>query len=139
MFQLDDQFLQDLGLEQLPEDQKQAFLAHILETLEERVGIRLSDGLSDAQLAEFESIIDKQPGAVEAWLAANAPNYREDPLYVRLQQGSDTTSGEAPDLAAEFAATKWLEKNRPDYRQVVAEVLDALKREIMGSRDQLLG
>lgn len=139
MFQLDDQFLQDLGLAQLPEDQKQAFLAHILETLEERVGMRLSDGLSDAQLAEFESIIDKQPGAVEAWLAANAPNYREDPLYVRLQETTETAGDNPPDLAAEFAATKWLETNRPDYRQVVAEVLDALKREIMGSRDQLLG
>ncbi len=138
MFQLDDQFLQDLGLAQLPEDQKQAFLAHILETLEERVGMRLSDGLSDAQLAEFESIIDKQPGAIEAWLAANAPNYREDPLYVRLQETTDTTGDNPPDLAAEFAATKWLEINRPDYRQVVAEVLEALKREIMGSRDQLL-
>ena len=139
MFQLDDQFLQDLGLAGLPEDQKQAFLAHILETLEERVGMRLSDGLSDAQLAEFESIIDKQPGAVEAWLTANAPNYQEDPLFVRMKEASDATTDNAPDLAAEFAATKWLEKNRPDYRQVVAEVLDALKREIMGSRDQLLG
>lgn len=120
MFQLDDQFLQDLGLDQLPEDQKQAFLAHILETLEERVGVRLSDGLSDAQLAEFESIIDKQPGAVEAWLAANAPNYREDPLYVRLQETTDMSGDTPPDLAAEYAATKWLETNRPDYRTAPA-------------------
>jgi hypothetical protein len=29
MFQLDEQFLKDLGLDQLPDDQKQAFLDHI--------------------------------------------------------------------------------------------------------------
>lgn len=137
MFQLDDKFLQDLGLDQLPEEQKQAFLAHILETLEERVGVKLSSGMSDAQLMEFEGIIDRKPGAVETWLAAHAPNYQADELFVRLQQ-STNTSADGPDIAAEFAATKWLETNRPDYREVVAEVLEDLKREIMGSRDQLL-
>ena len=42
-------------------------------------------------------------------------------------------------LKAEFVATKWLEVNRPDYRQVVAEVLDELKREIISNRDMILG
>lgn len=138
MFQLDDQFLQDLGLEQLPEDQKQAFLAHILATLEERVGTKLSDGLSDAQLMEFESIIDKQPGAVDAWLAAHVPNYQSDDVFLRLQQSTGMPADSA-DLAGEFAATKWLETNRPDYRKVVSETLEELKREITGNRDQLLG
>ena len=41
MFQLDDQFLKDLGLDQMPEEQKQAFLAHIYNELELRVGVRL--------------------------------------------------------------------------------------------------
>ncbi len=40
---------------------------------------------------------------------------------------------------AEFTATKWLEVNRPDYRQVVAEVLDELKKEIIANRDAILG
>lgn len=138
MFQLDDQFLKDLGLDQLPEEQKQAFLQHIYEELEMRVGTKLSDGLSDAQLGEFEGIIDKKEGAVDAWLAANVPNYQADEVYTRLQQASGLPAGD-PGLAAEFAATKWLEVNRPDYRQVVAIVLDELKREIMDNRDAILG
>lgn len=137
MFQLDDKFLQDLGLDAMPAEQKQAFLQHIYEELELRVGTKLSDGLSDQQLDEFEGIIDKKEGAVDAWLAANAPQYQTDEVFVRLQQ-STGLSVDDPRLAAEFAATKWLELNRPDYRDVVAAVLEDLKREIMGSRDQLL-
>lgn len=138
MFQLDDKFLQDLGLDALPEEQKQAFLQHIYEELELRVGTKLSDGMSDAQLDEFEGIIDRKEGAVEAWLAANAPNYRQDETFIRLQQSTGIAADD-PRLAGEFVATKWLEMNRPDYRQVVAQVLDELKQEIMGNRDAILG
>ena len=74
MFQLDDKFLQEIGLGGLPDDQKQAFLAYFREQLELRVGTKLSEGLSDAQLDEFESFIDRNRAEVDAWLAANDPN-----------------------------------------------------------------
>lgn len=50
MFQLDDQFLQDVGLGGLPPEQKQEFLNYFREQLELRVGTRLSQGLTDEQL-----------------------------------------------------------------------------------------
>lgn len=138
MFQLDDKFLQDLGLDQLPEEQRQAFLQHIYEELELRVGTKLSDGLSDEQLDEFESIIDRKEDAVNAWLANHATNYQADEVFVRLQQ-STGLGADDPRLKAEFAATKWLETNRPDYRNVVAQVLEELKGEIIKNRDAILG
>lgn len=138
MFQLDDKFLQDLGLDQLPEEQRQAFLQHIYEELELRVGTKLSDGLSDEQLDEFESIIDRKEDAVNAWLANHATNYQADEVFVRLQQ-STGLGADDPRLKAEFAATKWLEANRPDYRTVVAQVLEELKGEIIKNRDAILG
>lgn len=138
MFQLDDKFLQDLGLDQLPEEQKQAFLQHIYEELELRVGTKLSEGLSDDQLDEFEGIIDRKAEAVDAWLTRYAPQYQADEVFTRLQQSTGLDAND-PRLKAEFAATKWLEVNRPDYRTVVAEVLDELKREIISNRDAILG
>lgn len=138
MFQLDDNFLKDLGLEQLPEEQKQAFLQHIYEELELRVGTKLSDGLSDQQLDEFEGIIDRKEDAVSQWLAAHAPSYQTDAVFTQLQQSTGLPADD-PRLAAEFAATKWLEINRPDYRNVVAQVLDELKGEISQNRDAILG
>lgn len=137
MFQLDDKFLQDLGLDQLPEDQKQAFKEHIYSELELRVGTRLSDGLSEAQLTEFESFVDRDDEKVAAWIAANAPDYQNDPSYQQLVAGVPQDTDMSA-VMAEYASLKWLSLNRPDYRDVVAQVLDELKREIMNSRDAIL-
>jgi succinate dehydrogenase flavin-adding protein (antitoxin of CptAB toxin-antitoxin module) len=138
MFRLDDQFLKDIGLEGLPDEQKKPFLQHIYSELELRVGTRLSDGLSDAQLEEFEKIIDRDQEKIQSWLAENAPAYTQDEAFVKLQQATELDAND-PRLVAEYTATKWLEVNRSDYRQVVADVLGELKREIMSNRDAILG
>lgn len=138
MFQLDDKFLQDLGLDQLPEEQKKPFLQHIYSELELKVGTRLSDGLSDTQLEEFEKIIDRNEEAIDTWLSLNAPNFMQEEGFARLQQATKLEVTD-PRLKSEFAATKWLEVNRPDYRNVVAAVLEELKKEIMANRDAILG
>lgn len=138
MFQLDDKFLADIGLDTLPEEQKQAFLQHIYEELELRVGTRLSDGLSDAQLAEFEKIIDRDQATIDGWVAAHVPDYLNDEVFKRMQAALKLEPTD-PTLRAEFVATKWLEVNRPDYRDVVKAVLDELKGEILNNREAILG
>ncbi len=138
MFQLDDQFLNDVGLAALPEEQKKPFLQHTYDQLEYKVGIRLSEGMSDAQLEEFESIIDRKEEVVTTWLGTHAPDYANDEVYTRLQQASGLAAGD-PGLRAEFAATKWLEVNRPDYRDVVAKTLEEIKKEIIANKDAILG
>lgn len=138
MFQLDDKFLADIGLADLPDDQKQPFLRHIYEELELRVGTRLSDGLSDTQLEEFEKIIDRDMAMVDGWIAQHVPNFTEDEIFKRMQQATQLDAADA-NLKAEFVATKWLEINRPDYRQVVAQVLEELKKEVIANREAILG
>lgn len=138
MFQLDDNFLKELGLDQLPDEQKKPFLQHIYSELELRVGERLSQGMSDAQLDEFANIIDKAPGAVDEFLAKYAPNYQQEPMFQRLVQTTKADPNN-PGLKDEFAATKWLEVNRPDYRDVVAATMDELKKEIVTNREAILG
>jgi len=138
MFQLDDKFLADIGLNDLPEEQKKAFLQHIYDELELRVGTKLSDGMSDEQLEEFESIIDRKDDVIRTWLEKNLPDYYNDESFSRIQEATGLDVNDAG-LRAEYAATKWLEVNRPDYRDVVASVLDELKKEIVGNRDTILG
>ena len=138
MFQLDDQFLQDVCLGALPAEQKQMFLDHFREQLELRVGTRLSEGLSDAQLEEFESFIDRNDEKVNAWLATNVPQYDQDQIYQQLKAGAPA---EIPQnvVLAEYASLKWLGINRPDYRQVVSATMEELKSEIIANRDAILG
>lgn len=78
MFQLDDNLLQQLGLGSLPPAEKNKMLAHIYETLELRVGMKLAEQMSDAQLDEFEKFIDNndEAGALK-WLETNFPNYKQ--------------------------------------------------------------
>ena len=78
MIKLDDDLLQELGLAALPAEEKKKLLAHVYETLEMRVGMKLAEQMSDAQLTEFEQFIDRndESGALK-WLETNFPNYKD--------------------------------------------------------------
>lgn len=138
MFQLDDKFLQDLGISDLPEDQKQGLLQSIYAELEERVGVKLSQGLTDDQMEQFESFINRDEDKVTAWFAANLPGYAQAEDYQKFKASAP---GGTPDIAimSEYGSLKWLELNRPDYRDVVAAELEALKQELIANRDKILG
>ncbi|HYG84222.1 MAG TPA: DUF5663 domain-containing protein [Verrucomicrobiae bacterium] len=145
MFRLDDDFLDSLGLGAMPKEEKVLFLQHLREELELRVGTKLAEGLSDAQLAEFEGIIDRRQGKIDEWLAANVPAYANDPAYVSMlqnavakKQGNPLEPSEIEAIRAEFTATKWLETNRSEYRQVVANTIEQLRQEIMNNRESFL-
>ena len=75
---------------------------------------------------------------MEGFLAKYAPNYQQEPMFQRLLQASGAAADDTR-LRDEFAATKWLEVNRPDYRDVVAAVMNELKKEIIANRDAILG
>lgn len=138
MFQLDDKFLQDIGLGDLPEDQKAAFLQHIYEELELRVGTKLSEGLNEQQLSEFEAFVDRDEDKVRAWFEKNLPDYANQPDFQQLKSSAPQ---DIPEIAvmSEYASLKWLELNRPDYRQIVAAELEVLKGEIIANRGDILG
>ena len=93
---LDEQFLQEMGLSAMPAEEKQRFLNYVQEELEIRIGERISKGLTEAQLNEFDTITDQ-------------------------------------DLARQ-----WLEKNRPDYREIVTRTIEEMKPEIRANRSKLI-
>ncbi len=71
----DENFLKEMGLETMPEHQKQDFLNYLQEELEVRIGERISRGLSEPQLNEFDMITDQ--AAATRWLETNRPDYHE--------------------------------------------------------------
>lgn len=95
MFKLDNALLEELGLGALPADEKNKMLAHIYETLEMRVGMRLAEQMTNEQLDEFESFIDRndEAGALK-WLETNFPNYKQvvaeelDKLKAEIKQAA---------------------------------------------------
>jgi hypothetical protein len=96
MFQLDDNLLRELGLGDLPAAEKNKMLAHIYETLELRVGMKLAEQMSDAQLDEFEKYIDSndEAGALK-WLETNFPHYK-DVVADELEKLKSEIKSQAP-------------------------------------------
>lgn len=92
----DEQFLQEMGLTAMPEEQKQQFLAYMQEELEVRIGQRISRGIPEEKLQEFDAISDPREAA------------------------------------------RWLETNRPDYREIVNRTIQEMKSEIRANRDKLV-
>ena len=94
--EFDEKFLQEMGLQAMPEEQKQQFLDYVQEELEVRIGQRISKGLTEVQLNEFDMI--------------------SDPVE----------------------AARWLERNRPDYREIVNRTIEEMKEEIRANRNKLV-
>jgi hypothetical protein len=96
MLKIDNNLLNDLGLGNLPDAEKNSLLKHIYETLEMRVGMRLADQMTNQQLDEFEQYFEaKDDAGAFKWLESNFPNYKDivqeefDKLKHEVQQSSD--------------------------------------------------
>ncbi len=94
--EFNEKFLQEMGLSAMPADQKAKFLEYVQRELEIRIGERVSKGLTEFQLNEFDNITEPQE------------------------------------------AIKWLEKNRPDYREIVDRTIKEMKDEIRENRNKLV-
>lgn len=138
MFQLDDNFLASVGLGDLPAEQKQAFLNHLYEELELRVGTKLSEGMNEQQMMEFESFIDRDEPKVRAWLERYINDYANQPDFLAMSKSAPADVEEVA-LLSEYASLKWLEMNRPDYKQVVAHELETLRQEVSANKDAIIG
>ncbi len=108
MFKLDNAFLQDLGLGELPPQEKNMMLKHIYDTLELRVGKKLAERMTELQVTEFEQLMPSQTDTKE----------------VQAQKQN--------------SSLQWLETNFPDYKQVVASELEKLKQEVKLAAPQIL-
>lgn len=136
MIKIDDKFLNEVGLAEMPEEQKQAFLQHTQEELEMRVGEEMSRGMTVQQLEEFEGIMN-QNREVMIRLLMQMDDYRQDPLYKKLLEKYNVTEG-TMEILSEFLSVKWIQKNRPDYEKVAIDVLEDLKTEIADNRESIL-
>ena len=133
----DDNFLSEVGLSNLPEDQKQAFLDHVQEELEIRVGTKMSEGLSEAQIEEFEGIMENNQQVIRKVVGEFGMDFRTDPIYKKILQKYGVTEG-TWDIISEYLSVKWIQKNRPDYHDIVLVTLRELKDEIRSGNAQIL-
>lgn len=133
----DDDFLAEVGLSNLPQEQKEAFLKQAKEELELRVGEKMSQGLSDAQIEEFEGIMKNDQDVIRKVVSELGSDFRNDPIYQKLLERNGVTEG-TWEIIGEYLSIKWIQKNRPDYHDIVKSSIEELKAEIKADSSKIL-
>ena len=136
MIKIDEKFLEEVGLSTLAETKKADFIAKTQEELENRVGEKMSEGMTVDQLREFEGIMNNDRNTMIRVLS-QIGDYREDDLYRKLLKKHGVTEGTL-EILGEFLAVKWIQLNRPDYATITRNVADELKREIIEASAMIL-
>lgn len=133
MFQFNDEFLKSVGLEELPEDQRQDFLEYAQEQFETRIGEAMMSKLTEAQQDEFDKISSDDPVAIQNVLNKYA-DYENDFTYRRLlKNGADEQQAKS-----DFAVVKWLDENFPNYSEEINNILADLQSEIFSQKESIL-
>ena len=132
-----EEFLARAGLGNMDPELRQSFLAYMYEWVQSEIGDRLTDGLSDEQVAEFEAIMAGDAGIVDAWIAEHAPEYLTDARYLRIVQSAPEGVDEAG-LRQEYASARWIEVVRPDFKEVSAAVWADVMQMIRENREAIL-
>lgn len=137
MFQIDDNLLNELGLGALAGQERDEFKDYLKNTLQERVGERLTNGMSDEVLDEFGYFMDGNVEGMKKWLDEHVPGYQDDPNLQQFRANNPNAS--EADILSSYGSLAWLQVNRPDYSDVVQQVMDELKGEIINNRDAIMG
>lgn len=136
MIKVDERFLAEVGLQNLPEPQKEALVAEIQVELENRVGEKMSEGMTPEQLEEFDGIMRKDRNVMIRFLS-KLGDYRQDEIYQKLLQKYNVTEGTL-EILGEYLSVKWIQLNRPDYAKVAQDIESEFKQEIIRSHDEII-
>ena len=94
--------LQELGYTDIPAEQAAELESRALEVLQMRIGLRLSQEMTDEQLDQLE------------------------PLMPTAEDGEDEMARKQQDVY------NWLQQNHPSYSQAVSEEIAKMKQELAG-------
>ena len=101
MITIDENLLKSLGLE-ISEDAAPEFIEHLIETLEERVGVAVSELLDDDELVELVKLTEaNDEKATETWIVTHVPDYEAvikdefDILMAEIAESSDEINKQA--------------------------------------------
>lgn len=135
MIRVDENFLRETGLGDLDEMQRAAFIEEAQRLLENRIGEKLSEGLSLEQLEEFDGIMKKDKNVMIKALA-KLGDYRIDEVYQNLLKRYGVTEGTV-DILSEYLSVKWIQTNRPNYAEFSRQVFEELKQEVRTSSEEI--
>lgn len=136
MFQIDDDLLEQMGVSALQGKDREEFKDFLRTTLQERVGDRLTDGMSDEKLDEFGYFMDGDVEAMKGWLNANVPNYQNEESYLTFKNSNPDVDEQ--DILSSYGSLMWLQINCPDYPQIVKQTMEEIKKDVLANRQAII-
>ena len=134
MFQINESFLEGLGLESMNEDDKKNFLEYVQDQMKLRIGERISSDMDNEKQDEFAKLADGDE-AITNEVMMRYPHFEDDEVYTSILDSSD---GNKEIATNQYATLKWLEENCPNYQEVVRKTIDEIRKEIKDNKDQIL-
>ncbi len=123
-----DQIIEKLGIQDWDEMQQN----EAVEMATLRIGDAFIQGLSEAQLNEYEAIVNDHTQVIDAWLSQNVPDYKESPVYQEFEAGyEDDPEKNSP--AKLFASIAWMQLNAPNAQPVIDAALAEYKQELQAA------
>lgn len=126
MFDLSEEYLQEIGIATMPEPAKSQLISSIQTLVQNRVNLKLADSLTDDKVSELERISNSIDDA-KWWLGENFPKYESSAEFENFKSNFNIDSDESKSI---FAQTKWLQVNVPNFALVLQETLDEVKSEL---------
>lgn len=134
MFQINESFLEGLGVENMDANEKKNFLEYVQDQVETRIGEKVTAGMSAEQEDYLAKLTDGDEAVVKE-VMMKYPHYADDEAFTAIKKSmGDSEAG----AVAEYALVKWLEENKADYQEIVKRTIDEVRREIYENREQIL-
>ena len=125
MFELSDQYLEDIGIASMPEPARSTLITNIQKLIQDRLNLRIADELSDEKVAELERISTSLDDA-KWWLGENYPRYEGSLEFDQFKQQAK----EGEDPVSLFGQVKWFQMNIPNFAVYLQETLEEVKGEL---------
>ena len=133
MFQINESFLEGLGVENMGAEEKKKFLEYVQDQIESRIGEKITADMNAEQEDYLAKLSDGEEAVVKE-VMMRYPHYADDESFSAIKQSMNSEE----EAVAEYALLKWLEENKIDYQEIVKHTIDEIRREIYEDREQIL-
>lgn len=136
----DKYFIQEMGMENMPEEKVNSLVELAMAELERRVGQRLLSEMGDIYAQEYLGLENEDAVILEKLLDENG-DYANDPAFIQIKK--NVPEGASESLAErialkEYLKVKLLEKAVPNFKETVKFLADNIKRELIDNKDRIL-
>lgn len=117
------QIIEELGIQHLSSSEQEELVSEYYV----RLGEAMSVGRTEAQLNEFQAIIDGNQHVIDAWLEQHRPGYEDEDAYKLFLDTATRNNPEGVQPDKMYASAAWIQENIPNIAELMQQVTQEVK------------